>query len=121
MVIALSDNSNQSINVNVWGELSSIQINEGDVVAINGARVTSFAGKSLNVSADHAKVFINPDRNLIPDLEKSVNLKLAKNLQSKDELEPVNPSEPSLDILSTLNQSFVKDLLNDFNCEVVEN
>jgi ssDNA-binding replication factor A large subunit len=50
MVFSIMDKSNECINVNVWGELSELQINEGDILAINGARVSNFGGKSLNVS-----------------------------------------------------------------------
>jgi hypothetical protein len=40
--------NNQSIPINLWGELSKLEISEGDLVVINGARVSNFGGKSLN-------------------------------------------------------------------------
>lgn len=74
MVFSIMDKSKECINVNVWGSLSSIRVNEGDILAINGARVTSFGGKSLNVSQEHAKIIINPSKNLIENLDEFVDL-----------------------------------------------
>jgi hypothetical protein len=54
------DPSKECINVNFWGDLSELNVKEGDIVVINGARVVNFGGKSLNVGSEHAKVFINP-------------------------------------------------------------
>ena len=62
MILSIIDKSNECINVNFWGELSKLQIKEGDIIAINGARVSNFGGKSLNLSEEHAKVVINPDK-----------------------------------------------------------
>lgn len=59
------DNSNECINVNIWGEMSENIIKEGDMIIINGARVTNFGGKSLNVSSEHAQIFINPGEDII--------------------------------------------------------
>ena len=38
----------ESIPINLWGELSKLDIFEGDLVVINGARVSNFGGRSLN-------------------------------------------------------------------------
>ena len=62
MILSIIDKSNECINVNFWGELSKLQIKEGDIIAINGARVSNFGGKSLNLSEEHAIVVINPDK-----------------------------------------------------------
>ena len=54
--------------MNLWGELSNIEVKEGDVVAINGARVSNFGGKSLNCSFEHCKILVNPSSNIVEDL-----------------------------------------------------
>ena len=44
----LIDKTLESIPINLWGELSKLDIFEGDLVVINGARVSNFGGRSLN-------------------------------------------------------------------------
>jgi len=67
--------------------------------------VTNFAGKSLNVAVEHAKVLVNPTEEEVPNLKQWVNVGLATNLKDSS----------GLDILATQSQSFVKDLLEQNN------
>ena len=47
----------------MWGEeLTSLQIKKGDMLLIQGARVSEKYGIQPNISADHGKVIINPSR-----------------------------------------------------------
>jgi hypothetical protein len=45
---SLIDRNRDMITVYFWGELSRMFVSEGDLLVLNGARVSSFAGKSLN-------------------------------------------------------------------------
>jgi hypothetical protein len=58
----------------LWGELSNIRIKEGDIVVINGARVSTYQGKSLNCGKEYSKIIINPTRDVVTDLEKFVDI-----------------------------------------------
>lgn len=60
LLFTISDKANDMINVYMWGELSKSKVSEGDLIVINGARVSNFGGKSLNCSQEHSKVLINP-------------------------------------------------------------
>ena len=70
----LNDKNNQSIPINLWGELSKLEISEGDLVVINGARVSNFGGKSLNCGHEHCKILVNPSVDTVNDLDKFVDL-----------------------------------------------
>lgn len=61
----LIDRTDELITVNLWGNLSHLEINELDIVIINGGRVSNFAsGKVLNCGDDYCKVIINPGKEL---------------------------------------------------------
>jgi hypothetical protein len=70
----LIDKNQESIAVNLWGELSKLDIFEGDLVVINGARVSNFGGKSLNCGQEHCKILVNPNFETVNDLDEFVNL-----------------------------------------------
>lgn len=59
--VTLIDDSMCSISLTLWGDMcersSSLKI--GDVLAVKGARVSEFGGKSLNAADDHSVLFIN--------------------------------------------------------------
>jgi hypothetical protein len=74
-IFTLIDNSNECINVNLWGELSKKIIKEGDIIVINGARVTNYGGKNLNCSPEHAKVFVNPGPDIVDNIKSLVDTK----------------------------------------------
>jgi hypothetical protein len=71
-MFSLTDNSKETITVNLWGDYSNLPLCEGDIIVINGARVSIFGGKSLNCSIDHAKVFVNPTKQIVPNLDRYV-------------------------------------------------
>lgn len=59
--VTLIDDSNFSISLTLWGDMCerSSSLKDGDVLAVKGARVSEFGGKSLNAADDHSALFIN--------------------------------------------------------------
>lgn len=87
LTFAIVDRTEEAINVNLWGELSNIELGEMDIVLINGGRMSNFGGgnnsmvkalgKTINCAAEYCKVFINPSRELAPNLGDFVDLSLS--------------------------------------------
>lgn len=60
--INIVDESGLSIQISLWGGLAKRdEYREGDVVALKGARVSDYGGKSLNSGDEHGHMFVNPD------------------------------------------------------------
>jgi ssDNA-binding replication factor A large subunit len=60
--VTLVDESAFSIIATLWGDMCERHmINTGDIIAISGARVSEFGGKSLNAATDHADLIVNPN------------------------------------------------------------
>lgn len=59
--VTLIDDSSCSISLTLWGEMCerSTNLTIGDILAVKGARVSEFGGKSLNAADDHSILFIN--------------------------------------------------------------
>lgn len=59
--ITILDESSVSISITLWGEMCEKNNNfkKGDILAVKGARVSDFGGKSLNAAEDHATLFLN--------------------------------------------------------------
>lgn len=59
--MTLIDDSYCSISLTLWGDMCerSITIQIGDVLAVKGARVSEFGGKSLNAADDHSVLYSN--------------------------------------------------------------
>ena len=59
--ITIIDKSSTSISITLWGEMceKNNNFNKGDTLAVKGARVSEFGGKSLNAADDHAVLFHN--------------------------------------------------------------
>ena len=57
----MCDESNITVVVCFWAEKHLVELdgNEGRVIALIGARVSDFSGKSINVSED-TKLFLEP-------------------------------------------------------------
>ena len=50
MTITISDEENYSINATIWGEgCKDSKYVEGCIIAVKGARVSDYGGKSLNI------------------------------------------------------------------------
>jgi Replication protein A OB domain len=79
------DKNLDQITVYFWGDLSRMYISVGDIVIMNGARVSNFQGKSLNCGTEHCKILVNPAQDSINDLEKFVDVSksLSKFRQNK--------------------------------------
>lgn len=60
--VTLVDESCCSIVVTIWGDMCDRHtLTLGDIIAISGARVSDYGGKSLNAASDHADLAINPN------------------------------------------------------------
>ena len=59
--MTLIDDSSCSISLTLWGEMCerSTNLQIGDILAVKGARVSEFGGKSLNAADDHSILFTN--------------------------------------------------------------
>lgn len=56
----LADETGLCITVSLWGKNAVREdLNEGQIMAIKGARVSNYNGCSLNAGDEHAKIFIN--------------------------------------------------------------
>jgi len=58
--IGLVDESGIGLDATLWGDLANIDMQEGQIIAIQGARVSTYGGRSLNIGNDHAKVEFDP-------------------------------------------------------------
>ena len=53
--VTLVDETSYSIVVTLWGEICEKSVlSPGDIIAISGARISDYGGKSLNAASDHA-------------------------------------------------------------------
>jgi replication factor A1 len=54
--VSIMDDTNHSISLTIWGEMCTRNNNLklGDILALKGARVSEFGGKSLNSADDHS-------------------------------------------------------------------
>jgi replication factor A1 len=50
--IVIVDDSNLAITASLWGKHAQMSLLEGELVALKGARVSDYNGKSLNVGDD---------------------------------------------------------------------
>lgn len=64
--LTIIDDTSCSIIITLWAEMCDrfLNIQKGDIIAIKGARVSEFGGKSINAADDHAILYhnINHDR-----------------------------------------------------------
>jgi replication factor A1 len=49
------------IQVSLWSRNATMKYTEGDVVAIRGARVSDYQGKSLNSGDEHSQVYVEQE------------------------------------------------------------
>jgi len=53
--VTIADDCKLSMNITFWGPMAeNLKVQEGQVVAIKGAKVSDFNGKSLNCGEEHA-------------------------------------------------------------------
>ncbi|TNV82512.1 hypothetical protein FGO68_gene2808 [Halteria grandinella] len=136
MVFSIIDRMNDMITVYLWGDLSrETKVREGDVIIINGARVSQFGGKSLSCSIEHCKIYINPEEESVSDeLSKYVDLRRCRayrerydqeravmaeskqmDFQQKQKAE-ISHKKQMLDQIKSQTHTFVKNLLKDHCC-----
>ena len=72
--MTLVDNSGasgQSISVSLWtGNARLTNYQNGQVMAIKGARVSDYNGRTLNSGEEHSQVIIDPDHPKAKELQK---------------------------------------------------
>lgn len=67
----IADESKLCITVSLWGSnASNPAYQQGQVLALRGARVSDYNGKSLNSGDEHSQVFINPECLRMQELRK---------------------------------------------------
>lgn len=67
--ISLGDESGLSLQATVWGPLAaSAEIEVGKVLAVKGARVSEWGGKSLNISDSQCCTEFNPKHHRTQEL-----------------------------------------------------
>lgn len=59
--ITLVDDTGISLGATMWGELGKMDIQEGQILAVKGAGVSDYGGRSLNLSNESSMVEINPE------------------------------------------------------------
>lgn len=56
------DDSSYSIVCTLWGDICEKNVlTTGDIIAISGARVSDYGGKSINSASDHSELVVNPN------------------------------------------------------------
>lgn len=79
--ICIADESNLSIQVSLWGANARTDgYTDGQVLALRGARVSDYNGKSLNSGDEHSQMFIDPDHKRARELRNWYELHKSKNL-----------------------------------------
>lgn len=59
-----------SVTVSLWGaNARNTTYNEGCILAIKGARLSDYNGKSLNSGEEHSQIFINPENKRTKELK----------------------------------------------------
>lgn len=81
--VQIGDESGLKIQIALWGGLANMfDLQVGQVLAVRGARVSDYGGKSLNCGDDHAMIFIEPDHQRTIDLQRWYAAGGDSNLQS---------------------------------------
>lgn len=55
------DDTGYELNATMWGEICSMEINQGQIIAVKGAGVSEYGGKSLNLSNDSSLIQVDPE------------------------------------------------------------
>lgn len=60
--ISIADESGLAIQVTLWGgNATKLDYREGEVLAIRGAKVSDYGGKTLNSGNEHSQIYLNID------------------------------------------------------------
>lgn len=60
--VTFVDDTGVSIMATLWGELGgAADLQVGQVVAVKGAKVSDYGGKSLNLGSGHSQLRLDPD------------------------------------------------------------
>jgi replication factor A1 len=59
--LTIADESGLKIQLTLWGKNATrLPFDEGRVIAIKGAKVSEYGGKSLNAGDEHSQLFLDP-------------------------------------------------------------
>ena len=68
--ITIVDEGGSLIQVSLWGKNTrDYDLSEGQVIAIKGARVSDYNGKSINSGDEHSQIFIDPKHKRAKELK----------------------------------------------------
>ena len=84
-MISIGDDTNHSIDVTVWGELSQAPFKKDTIVAFKSCRISDFSGRSLNASSDKADIVLeveHPEATMIKEWAKENSDMQLKNLSA---------------------------------------
>lgn len=69
--ITLADDSGCGIQISLWSQNAiKDDYKIGDILAIRGARVSDFGGRSLNSGEEHSRLYVNPEHDRTVELQK---------------------------------------------------
>lgn len=69
--LCIADDSGLSIQLTLWGgHALNDKLKEGQILAVRGARVSDYGGKSLNAGDENSKIYINIDHKRTEQLRK---------------------------------------------------
>lgn len=68
--LVIAEESGLCITVSLWGANATLSYEVGQVLALKGARVSDYNGKSLNSGDEHSQVFVNPENKRAQELRK---------------------------------------------------
>ena len=58
--IVIVDQTKYTVSISLWGNNAKIDdYSEGDIIAIRGAKVSDYSGKTLNSGSEHSEFIIN--------------------------------------------------------------
>jgi len=70
LTLTIADESLLKISLTLWGNNASKLCYElGSVLAIKGAKISDYGGKSLNAGDEHSQLSINPDNKRAHELK----------------------------------------------------
>jgi len=68
--VVIADDSGCSIQVSFWSQNAALEnYGKGQVIAIKGARVSDFNGKSLNSGEEHSQVIVEPNSKRVQEIQ----------------------------------------------------
>jgi replication factor A1 len=68
--LQICDESGLAIQLTLWGRnATKLQFQEGQVLAVRGARVSDYGGKTLNSGDEHSQIFVDMNNKRTKELK----------------------------------------------------